>query len=108
MLGRVEKYSCTIRVFQPMMPTIPSENTIATLCQLHPLPSNHVPQHEHTFVMDRTLFAHALTIAPHLTLGGLSGMAYEHLSKCSILEDTSSNYFKLLLLLPMGSLGRWP
>ncbi len=68
-----------------MMSTIPLEDIVAVLCQLHPPPLNLVPlffyyQLEHTFVFDRTLFAQTLAIAPHLSLGGLSGMVYEHLS----------------------------
>jgi hypothetical protein len=62
-LGKAKKYNHTTRVFQPMMPTFPSENIIATLCQLHPFPSNLVPplifyyKLEHTFVLDKILFA---------------------------------------------------
>jgi hypothetical protein len=69
-----------------MMPTIPLKNIVATLHQLHPLLLDHVLPYifyyklEHTFVMERTLFAHALAIAPHLFLGELFGMVYEHLS----------------------------
>jgi len=46
-----------------MMPVIPSENTIASLHQLHPFLSDLVPppifyyKLEHIFVMDRILFA---------------------------------------------------
>ncbi len=92
MLGRVGKYSRIARVFQPMMPTIPSEDIVVALCQLHPLPSNYVPQLEHTFVLNKTLFAHVLTITPHLSLNGLYGMVYEHLSGCFIPKDTSSRF----------------
>jgi len=62
------------------MPTIPSEDTVATLHQLHPPPSNFVLppsfyyQHEHTFVLDKTLFTQALAIVPHLFSSGLSGI----------------------------------
>jgi hypothetical protein len=89
MLGRAGKYSRIAKVFQPMMPTIPSEDIVAALHQLHPLPSNHVPQLEHTFVLDKSLFTHVLTITPHLFLNGLYGMVYEHLLGCFIQEDTS-------------------
>jgi hypothetical protein len=41
------------------------------------------------------LFAQALTIAPHLFAGGLSGMIYEHLSGCFGLENPSSEFSKL-------------
>jgi hypothetical protein len=84
-----------------MTPTIPSKDIITTLHQLHSLPSKHVPpfifyfQLEHTFVLDRTLFVQTLTIAPHLSLGGSSGMVYEHFSRCFILEDPFSRFSKL-------------
>jgi len=42
---------------------------------------------KYTFVLNRTLFAQALATVPHLSSGGLSGMVYEHLSGCFILED---------------------
>jgi hypothetical protein len=68
-----------------MMLTILLEDIVAALHQLHPLPSSlflspifdYKPKH--TFVLDRTLFAQALAIAPHLFLCGLFGMVYEHL-----------------------------
>jgi hypothetical protein len=70
-----------------MTPTIFSKDTVATPHELHLLPSNLVPppifyyQPKHIFVLDRTLFAQALATAPHLSLGGLSGMVYEHILK---------------------------
>jgi hypothetical protein len=51
-----------------MMPIIPSEDSIATLHQLHPPPLDLVPplifyyQLEHIFIMDKILFAQALAI----------------------------------------------
>jgi hypothetical protein len=84
-----------------MMPSIPLEDTIATLCQLHPLPSNHVfplvfnYQPKHTFVLNRILFTYALTTIPHLSLGGLSGMVYEHILGCFIPEVPSLGFLKL-------------
>jgi hypothetical protein len=90
---------------------------MSALCQLQPLPLDHVPplifyyQPEHTFVLNRTLFAQALTIAPHLSLGGFFGMVYEHISRCFIPEYPFlgfSKYFKLFLLLfVVISLGQW-
>jgi len=65
--------------------TIPSKDIVVSLCQLHPLPLDLVSspifdyQLEHIFVLDKTLFIQALTIAFHLSLGGLSKMVYEHL-----------------------------
>ncbi len=100
-LGKVKKYSCVVRAFQPMLPVVPLEDTIVVLCQLHPFSLNHVPplifyyQLKHTFVIDRTLFAHALTIAPHLSSGGLYGMVYEHISGCLIPKDPSLGFSKL-------------
>jgi len=85
-LGRVEEYSHTIRTFQPVMPTIHLENIVATLRQLNPLLLDHILlfifyyKLEHTFVLDKILFAHVLATAPHLSLGELFGMVYEHLS----------------------------
>jgi len=76
------------------------------------LPPNFDYHPKHNFVFDRTLFAQALAIASHLSLGMFSRMVYEHLLGCFILEDPSSRFselFKLFLLLFMGiSLGRWP
>jgi hypothetical protein len=84
-----------------MTPTIPLEDTVVALHQLHPLPSNLVPpsifdyQHEHIFVLNRILFAQTLAIVPHLSSGGLSRMIYEHFSRWVILEDPSSRFLKL-------------
>jgi len=78
-----------------------SEDIVATLCQLHPLPLNHVLplifeyQLEHTFVLDKTLFAHVLAIAPHLFSSGLFGMVYEYFLRCFRLEDPSLEFSKL-------------
>jgi hypothetical protein len=41
------------------------------------------------------LFAHALIVVPHLSLGGLSGMVYEHFLRCFIPKDPSSGFLKL-------------
>jgi hypothetical protein len=85
-----------------MMLIILSKDTIATLCQLHPFPSYHVPplicdyQFEHIFVLDRILFTHTLAITPHSCLSGLLKMVYEHLSRCFIPKDPSSEFSKLL------------
>jgi hypothetical protein len=60
-----------------MMSAIFLEDTIATLCQLHPPPLVLVPppicgyQPEHIFVLDKTLFAQALPTAPHFFSNGL-------------------------------------
>ncbi len=100
-LGSAEEYSHTIKVFQPMVLVIPLEDIVAALCQLHPLPSNHVLplifyyQLEHTFVLDKTLFAHVLAVATHLSSSGLFGMVYEHFSRCFISEDPSLRFLKL-------------
>ncbi len=89
------------RAFQPMTPTIPLENTIVALRKLHPAPSDLVLpptfdyQPKHIFVLYKTLFAQTLAIAPHLSLGGLSRMVYEHLSRCFIPKDPSSGFSKL-------------
>jgi hypothetical protein len=45
--------------------------------------------------LDKTIFAQALTAAPHLFSSGLFGMVYEHLSKCFILKDLSLRFLKL-------------
>jgi hypothetical protein len=45
--------------------------------------------------MDKTLFAQTLTIIPHLSLGGLYGMVYEHLSNYFILENPSLGFSEL-------------
>jgi len=41
------------------------------------------------------IFAQTLTMTPHLSLGGISKMVYEHLSRCFILEDPSSRFLEL-------------
>jgi hypothetical protein len=100
-LGRVKKYSRIVRDFQPMMSIIPSDNTFATLCQLHPLPS--VPvlpllfyyELEHTFVLNRILFTWSLVTTPHLSSGGLSRMVYKHLLGCFTPKDPSSWFSEL-------------
>ncbi len=84
-----------------MTPTIPSKGTIVVLHQLHPPPSNLVSppifdfQHEHIFILNRILFAQALTSTPHLFAGGFSRMVYEHLSRCFIPKDPSLGFSKL-------------
>jgi len=45
--------------------------------------------------MDRNLFAYALIVVPHLFLGGLSGMVYEHFLTYFIQKDPSSGFLKL-------------
>jgi hypothetical protein len=66
-----------------------------------PFFSNFIPppifnyQPKHTFVLDMILFAQALAIVPHLSLGGLFGMVYECLSKCFILKDPSLGFLEL-------------
>jgi hypothetical protein len=45
--------------------------------------------------MDKILFAQALIIALCLSLGGLFGMVYEHLSRCLIPKDPSSRFSEL-------------
>ncbi len=99
----------------PVYNTIPLKNIVATLSQLHPLPSNHVPpfifdfQPNHTFVLDRTLFAQTLATIPYLSSTGLYGMVYEHHSSCFILEDTSlkfSKLFQTIIILTCGDIFR--
>jgi hypothetical protein len=46
--------------------------------------------------LDWTLFAHALTIIPHLLLVGLFEMVYEHLWGCFIPKDLFSRFLKVL------------
>jgi hypothetical protein len=62
---------------------------------------------EHTFVLDRTLFARAITIAPHLFSDGLFGMVYQHFSRCFILEDPSlrfSELFQAIVIVVCGDI----
>jgi hypothetical protein len=98
-----------------MLPVVPLEDTIVVLRQLHPLLLDHVLplifdyQLEHTFVLNRILFAQALTIARHLSLGGLSGMVYEHIFGCFIQEDPSlrfSKLFKIAIVVAHGDIPR--
>ncbi len=43
------------------------------------------------------MFTQALTTTPHLSSSGLSGMVYEHLSRCFIPKDPSSRLLELFL-----------
>jgi hypothetical protein len=55
------------------------------------------------------MFAQALAIAPHLSSCRLSGMVYEHFSKCFILEDPSlrfSELFKADVIVARGDIPR--
>jgi len=42
-MGKIGKYNRTTKILQPMLLTILMEDTITTLCQLHPLSLEHVP-----------------------------------------------------------------
>jgi hypothetical protein len=42
-LGKTGQYSHVAIALQPMMLIIPLEDIVVVLCQLHPLPSYHVP-----------------------------------------------------------------
>jgi len=92
-LGKVKEYSWVVKAFQRMLLVVFLEDAIVVLCQLHPFPLNHVfpfifdYQPKHTFVLDRTLFTHTLTIIPYLSLIGLFGMVYEHILTCVIPKD---------------------
>ncbi len=61
----------------------------------HVLPFIFDYQLKHTFVLDRILFAQALTTTPHLSFGGQYGMVYEHLSRCFIPKNPFSPFSKL-------------
>jgi hypothetical protein len=65
-------------------------------------------QPKHTFVLNRTLFAQALATTPHLSLGELSGMVYEHFSKCFILKDPSLGFSKLFQIVAIVTCGDIP
>jgi hypothetical protein len=84
-LGGAGEYNSATKVHQSHVVNYYLKDIIATLRQLHPLPLEHVPpfifnyQQEHTFIMDKILFTHALTIAPHLSSSGFSRMVNEHL-----------------------------
>jgi hypothetical protein len=83
-----------------MSPTIPSKDIVVALHQLHPFLSKHVLplifnyQQKHIFILNKTLFVQALTIALHLSSGGLCGMVYEHLSRRFIPKDPSLRFSK--------------
>jgi hypothetical protein len=109
--GRIDNYSHVARVLQPITPTIPSKDIVATVRQLHHLPSNHVPPFifdfvlNHTFVLDRILFAQTLAIVHYLSSGGLFGMVYEHHSSSFILEDASLKFSKLFQTIAIVTCG---
>jgi hypothetical protein len=59
--------------------------------------------------MDMILFTQALIDAPHLSLGGLFRMVYEHLSKCFIPKDPSlrfSKLFQVIVVVVCGDIHR--
>jgi len=59
--------------------------------------------------LDRSLFAQALTIAPHLSSNGVFGMVYEHLLGCFILKDPSlgfSELFQIVAIVAHGDIFR--
>jgi hypothetical protein len=61
----------------------------------HVLPLIFYYHPEQTFVLNMILFAQTLTITPHLSLGGISEMVYEHLLGCFIPKDPSSRFLEL-------------
>jgi hypothetical protein len=95
-----------------MTPIILLEDTIVAL---HPpsinlvLPPIFNYQLIHIFNLDRIMFAQALAITFHLSLGGLFGKVFEHLLGCLIPRTHPKgfwNYYRLLLPLLVGiSLG---
>jgi len=58
--------------------------------------------------MDRTLFAQALIITPHLFFHGLYGMVYEHILGCFIPKDPSSRFSKLFQIVVVVAHGDIP
>jgi len=94
--------------------TIPLEDTIVALHQLHSplldlvllLIFNY--QLEHIFILDRTLFTQALANVPHLFLGGLSGMVDKHLSKCFIPKNPSLRLLELFQTTAIIAHGDFP
>jgi hypothetical protein len=94
-----------------MTRAIPSKDIIADLHQPHPPPSNLVPplifdfKLEHIFVLNKILFAQALTFAPHLLLGGFFGMIYEHISGCFMLKDPSLRFLELFQAIDVVAYG---
>ncbi len=114
-LRRTSEYNHIAIAFHPMMPTIPSENTIVAMFQLHPPPSNLNPSPifdylpKHTFVLDRTLFAQTFNHYSHLFLGGLFKMVYEHFSRCFIPKNPSSWFselFQTIVIVIHGNIPR--
>jgi hypothetical protein len=80
---------------------IPPKDIVVTLHQLHPLPLDLVLppifnyKHQHTYVLDRTLFAQTLAIILYLSSGGLFKIVYEHFLGCFIPKDPSLGFSKL-------------
>jgi hypothetical protein len=83
------------------MPAIPLEDNVVYLAPtappfFKPCPSTYFYyQLEHTFILDRTVFAQALTTMPHLFSSGFFGMVYEHFLGCFIPKDPSSRFLEL-------------
>jgi hypothetical protein len=59
--------------------------------------------------MDKILFAQTLAIIPHLSLSGLYGMVYDHLSNYFILKNPSlgfSELFQAIVVIAHGDIFR--
>ncbi len=98
-----------------MTPIIFLKDIIDAMRQLHPPPSDLVLplsfyyQHEHTFVLDKTLFAQALVTTPHLSSSGFFGMVYEYILRCFIPKDPSLRFlelFKVVVAITRGDILR--
>ncbi len=92
------------QLFLLKAPLLPCANCTLLLYTL----TFHLFLPKHIFVLHRILFAQALAIAPHLSLGGLSRMVYEHLLGCFKPEDASSRFSKLFQVVDVVACGDIP
>jgi hypothetical protein len=107
-LKRVGEYNRATKALQPMTPTIPLEDTIVAMCQLHPLLSYLIPppisnyQLEHIFVWIGLCLPNCY---PFVFKWAIWDVVYEHLLGCFIPEDPSlgfSELFQIAIVVACG------
>ncbi len=100
-LRKTSEYSYVVKAPRPWCQLFFWRTLLLPCVSYNPLPLDLVLppslgyQLEHTFVLDKTMFAQAIATTPHLSLGGFFGMVYEHFSRYFIPEDPSLGFLEL-------------
>ncbi len=87
-----------MRALAPSTHAAPSVETITTFCHFHPLVEVDLPPFVNGFhpktnrVLDKKAFIFALTCSPHLPFNGPSGMVYELLQDCFVIDDFAGGF----------------